>query len=103
MVSNVDAKPDTSVVRQVLLDGLRTHFDTLHIVDVRVESRLDELDDDGDFFKVYVIFDGQAEGIDPGRRSSIARHLRPKLRAIGETAFPVFYFLTTGEAELAPA
>lgn len=98
---NVNEKPTIADVRKVILDTLSADFDSVKIVDVNVQTR--SVDEDGYTLEVQVIFEGKPKDLDASEVSGAVRHVRPKLREIGENAFPLFSFVTKGEAGFAPA
>src|SRR6266540_348644 len=66
----------------------------LKVLDVKV-SQGEETDDDT--MHIDVIFEGTPEDVDARKLSGAVRHVRPKLNAIGEKAFPVFSFISKGD------
>jgi hypothetical protein len=66
----------------------------LKVLDVRV-SEAETTDDT--VLHIDVIFDGTPENVDARNLSGAVRHVRPKLNAIGETAFPVFSFISKSD------
>jgi hypothetical protein len=93
--------PDMGVVRQVILDALSADFGSVNIVDVRVMDRIES--DDGATLQIQVVFEGKPKDLDAAEVSGAVRHVRPKLKEIGEYGFPLFSFLTKSEAGFAPA
>jgi hypothetical protein len=83
----------TEEIGEVVKDTLRTDFDGIEIVDVRVAR---EEDSDGDeILRIDVVFEGSRNA---RHLSAAVRHVRPKLIAIGEQAFPLFSFITAKDA-----
>jgi hypothetical protein len=66
----------------------------LKVLDVRVFEA--ETTDDT-VLHIDVIFDGTPEDVDARKLSGAVRHVRPKLNAIGGTAFPVFSFISKSD------
>lgn len=83
-------------IAEVVNEALENDFDNVKILDVRVH---DEEDYDGDeFLRIEVVFEGTRKGLDTRKLSGAVRHVRPKLSAIGEEAFPLFSFISKGDA-----
>ena len=86
-----DMKKIATVVREMLA----ADFENVTIVDVRIQ---DEKDSDGDaVLRVEVVFEGSRKDMDVGKLAGVVRHIRPKLSEIGESAFPVFSFISKGD------
>lgn len=83
---------DMTEIARVVRQTLAADFGSVEIIDVLVH---DELDIDGDaVLRVEVIFEGMPKEEDARALSSVVRHVRPKLNAIGEKAFPLFSFIS---------
>jgi hypothetical protein len=67
----------------------------LKVLDVRVSEGEETTDDT--MLHIDVIFDGTPKDVDARKLSGAVRHIRPKLNAIGEKAFPVFSFISKGD------
>ncbi|MCA3555742.1 hypothetical protein [Aestuariivirga sp.] len=86
---------DMQHIAKVVREALASDFDKVKIIDVRVH---DEVGSDGDaVLRVEVIFEGTRKNIDAGKLTGAVRHVRPKLRDIGEDAFPLFSFISKGD------
>lgn len=88
---------DTAQINQiakVVRDTLRSDFDDVKILDVKV-SNDNETDDE--ILRIEVIFKGTLKDINTRRLSGVVRHVRPKLTDIGEKAFPLFSFISEGD------
>lgn len=97
---------DTATIRritEVVNDTLSADFDSVKIIKIKVVGD-DDFDDD--FLRIEVIFEGARKDIDARKLSGAVRHVRPKLTAIGEKAFPLFSFISerdAGAGKLEPA
>lgn len=86
---------DMKKIAKVVRETLAADFEKVKIIDVRIH---DELDSDGDaVLRVDVIFEGTPKDVDAQKLSGAVRHIRPKLNAIGEMAFPLFSFISKGD------
>ncbi|WBQ09451.1 hypothetical protein L2D01_11150 [Hyphomonadaceae bacterium ML37] len=83
-------------IRQVVSEALNRDFLRVNVVDFKFERDTDH--DDDEILRITVIFDGRARDIDPHQLSGTVRHVRPRLMEIGEKAFPVFSFVSRGDA-----
>jgi hypothetical protein len=97
----VNGKPNIAEVRKVVMDTISADFGSVKIVDVKVLERPD--DEDGAILDIQVVFEGKAKDLDAGKVSGAVGHVRPRLEEIGESAFPLFSFVTRREAGLEPA
>jgi hypothetical protein len=87
--------PDTIGIAQVVRETLAADFDKVKIVDVKIHK---ELDSDGDdVLRIEVIFEGTPKDVDALNLTGAVRQVRPRLRAINETAFPLFSFISKGD------
>lgn len=84
-------------VRKVVMDTISADFTSVKIVDVQVVSTIE--DEDGITLQIQVIFEGKPKDLDAGKVSGAVRHVRPKLRDIGVSAFPLLSFVTKKEAD----
>ena len=66
------------------------------VVAVQIERGIDF--DDEPVFLVRVIIDNGNKRIDPQKTTSLTRNIRSRLAELGETAFPVFSFISKQEA-----
>lgn len=95
------SRAEISEIEQVVRDTLSADFASVRIVDVIV---LDRSEEDGETLKIEVVFEGTSRDLDARSVSGAVRHVRPKLAAIGEYAFPLFSFVSKGDAgHLEPA
>jgi len=82
-------------IRNVILRSLSDDFDNVKIKSIEVHR---DVDLDGDVvLRVAVMFEGARKDVDIKKLSSAVRHIRPKLSAIGEMAFPVLSFISEKE------
>jgi hypothetical protein len=84
-------------VRRVVMDTISADFTSVKILDVQVIEWPD--DEDGTTLEINVVFEGKPKDLDAGKVSGAVCHVRPKLKEIGVSAFPLFSFLTKKEAE----
>jgi hypothetical protein len=89
-------RPDTANIEKVILDALTADFDGVRILKVKVFDR-SEIGDD-ETLKIQVVFDGDPKDLDARKVAGAVRSVRPALAAIGEPAFPLFSFVTKGDA-----
>jgi hypothetical protein len=83
---------DTIGIARIVRDSLAADFKTLPILDVRV---LEDFDDEGAaVLRVEVLLDGMPSDGEIARLVGVVRHVRPKLLAAEELAFPVFSFIS---------
>jgi hypothetical protein len=86
---------DMKQIAKVVRETLAADFDNVKIIEVIVH---DDVDSDGeDVLKVKVIFEGTRKDVDPAKLAGAVRHVRPKLDEIGEKAFPLFSFISSGD------
>lgn len=98
----MDTRPKTTDVAKAVLDILSADFGNIKIVDVRVLDRAES--DDENTLEIQVVFDGKSKDLDARKVAAAVRHVRPKLAEMGENAFPIFSFITKGDAgNLVPA
>lgn len=81
---------------RVVSETLAADFDGVRILDIKVSAN-DDYDDD-DFLRIEVIFEGRRRKLDARKLSGAVRHVRPRLNEIGEKAFPLFSFISKGDA-----
>lgn len=90
-------------LKEVIETVVKNRFPDADIISV------DVLEDEGSegerVLRVTVVFEttSQSQLLDPHRAAGIVRHMRPKLRAIGEDAFPILSFISKADAEMAHA
>lgn len=85
---------DIANIARVVLNTLRADFENIKILDVKVSR--DEDTDGDEILRIDVIFEGSLK--DARKFSGAVRHIRPKLHEIGEEAFPLFSFISEGDA-----
>lgn len=84
-------------LREIILAVLKEIFGDARIEGVNVAFAYDE---DGDeILRVKVIFDGTEEQLDGRKASSVVRHMRPRLAAIGQQAFPIISYVSSDEMD----
>jgi len=95
---------DIKRIERIVRDALTRDFDNVEILSIGI---LEDEDTDGeDVLRIDVIFQGASKDVDAKKLSGAVRHVRPKLRAIGEKAFPLFSFISNkdlGSKKLASA
>lgn len=95
---------DTGKIEEIVRDALAADFEKIRVSDVQVRE---EVDSDGDdILHVYVVHDKAPRHSDIRRLVGAVRHVRPKLMEVGETAFPLFSFISrddVGAEEFEPA
>lgn len=84
------------VVSRVVTEAITADFEKVKILNVKVERDIDF--DGDDILKIVVVFEGTRKDIDARKVSGAVRHVRPKLTAIGERAFPLLSFISVGDA-----
>ena len=95
-----DAYGDVTVVENRKLQRtikavLKDVFGASKIGDIHVVRSFDE---DGDrILRVYVVFKGTEDQFDATRASGVVRHMRPRLAAVGEQAFPIISYVSSDE------
>jgi hypothetical protein len=86
----------TRDIREIIERVVREQFAGIAILSVKVT---DDTDYDGDpVFRVTVVVDDAATPLDSGKTSGIVRHIREKLLAQHEEAFPILAFVTQSDA-----
>ena len=85
---------DEKKIAEVVKDTLSATFDKVKILQVTVISDAD----DDDVLNIEVVFDGVPKDLDARKVTGLVRHVRPKLTAIGEGAFPLMSFISKGDA-----
>ena len=95
---------DLKKIKRIVADTLSIDFGRTRIVDVQIRE---DVDSDGDaVLRIDVIYEGAPKDLDAKKLSGAVRHLRPKLSAIEEFAFPLLSFISRADAQgskLAPA
>ena len=83
-------------ITEVIETVVRERFDGAPIEAVRVEA---EIDYDGvPVVRVTVIFDAKKGSLDAHKTAGITRHIRHRLLAEDEDAFPIFAFVSKSDA-----
>lgn len=75
---------------------LRRLIQSGEILDISLERGQDSDRDDVIF--VHVIFDNKTNRLDARETSVVTRHVRDRLSKIGESSFPLFYYIAKSEA-----
>jgi hypothetical protein len=86
---------DIAEIERVVTETVARDFDKVKILSVRV--REDE-DSDDDLLRIDVVFEGAPKDIDARKVSGMVRRIRPKLIELGESAFPLFSFISKSDA-----
>ncbi len=89
-------------VQQLLLSELRKHMAPMNIVAIRTEQYASDWEDGPDLW-VYARYLGDKVKWGGRKFFLLIRALRPKLREIGETRYPIILFERIKEAENAVA
>ena len=83
-------------IAHIIRATIENDFAGVRILDVNVTR---EEDADGEeTLRVEVIFEGPRKDLNARRLSGVVRHVRPRLNEIGEHAFPLFSFISKGDA-----
>lgn len=83
-------------ITEVIETCVRERFEGAPIEAIRVKS---EVDYDGDtVYRVTVIFDAKKGPLDAHKTAGITRHIRHRLLAKDEDAFPIFAFVSKSDA-----
>ncbi len=90
------ATPSTADIEKALFKLLTDEFENVTIVTVKVLNRIDR--DDDIKLDIQVVFEGKPQDLDARKVAGAVRHVRPELAKLGETAFPIFSFITKGDA-----
>lgn len=85
-------------ISKMVAETLRADFDNVRIMEVRVVGDIDFNEED--VLRIEVVFQGQRKDVDVKKISGAVRHVRPKLRKMGEQAFPLFSFISQRDAGL---
>jgi len=88
-------------ILELIENTVKSRFPDANIISVKVSE--DESSDGGRVLNVTIVFESASGSIDPHKAAGLIRHTRPKLRELGEDAFPIFSFMTKSDAELAGA
>lgn len=92
----MDEFAQIKLIQQAISETLSADFDNVKILDVTV---IRDIDFDGDeILKVDIVFEGTPRDIDARTVSGAVRRVRPKLRDLGEMAFPLLSFISRGDA-----
>ena len=94
-----DAPP--APLREVIEATVRERLTSIPIAEITVEEGTDRDGDPALFLRV--VFDGAVEDLDIGRVNGLTRHLRARLRIIGEERFPHARFQFAADIEGAAA
>lgn len=85
-------------IKKVVANTLKADFHNVKILRVEVHQDVDS--DGDDVLLISVVFEGKPKDLDATKLSGAVRNVRPKLRDIGEAAFPLFSFVSGKEAGL---
>jgi hypothetical protein len=86
---------NTNRIAKIVKEVLAADFNRVKILDVRVK---DDVDADGEaMLRIEVIFEGPRKDVEALKLTGTVRHVRPRLRAINENAFPLFSFISKGD------
>jgi len=85
-------------IKEVVAETLRADFHNVKILRVDVDQDVDA--DGDDVLLISVVFEGRPKDLDASKLSGAVRNVRPKLRDIGEAAFPLFSFVSRRDAGL---
>ena len=86
---------ENRTAKQVIQAVLEEIFGDARIGDVHVAL---DYDKDGDeVLRVKVVFDGTQEQFDARKATSVVRHMRPRLAAVGQQAFPIISYVSKDE------
>jgi hypothetical protein len=91
---NTDA--NIKKIKKIVDQTLTRDFDRVAIRNIEVQKGLDR--DGEEVLRIAVVFDGERKDVDARKLSGAVRQVRPKLQAIGERAFPLFSFISSGDA-----
>lgn len=84
-------------ISKVVLETLKSDFNNIEILNVKVHSDVDFEGDD--ILRIEVVFKGESKSVDTSMLSGAVRHIRPKLNDIGEAAFPLLSFISDKDAK----
>lgn len=82
-------------IKEIVREVLSSRFEGVQIVSVSTRADVDE--DGDDIIAIDIVFDGKEKRLDSRQTSTIARRVIPKMREIGEGAFPIFSFIAQSE------
>jgi hypothetical protein len=82
-------------ISEVVMKTLKQDFNNIEFIDAKVHYDVDFEGDD--ILRIEVVFKGSPKKVDTTGLSSVVRHIRPKLKAIEEQAFPLFSFISDKE------
>lgn len=82
-------------VYDVVKSVLKSRFRNINILSIDITPDVDE---DGDqVLIVRVVFDAEEKRLDISETSGLVRRILPKMKAVGETRFPIFSFIAKSE------
>lgn len=84
-------------ISEVVSETLKSDFNNIEILNVKVHSDVDFEGDD--ILRIEVVFKGEPKSVDTSMLSGAVRHIRPKLTKINEHAFPLLSFISDKEAK----
>lgn len=82
----------TKEIEAIVSDVLADDFNKAKIVHISVRKDFDASGDE--ILWIEVVYDGAYTDIDPKKIGGAVRRVRPRLSAVGETAFPLFSFIS---------
>ena len=91
----MDSDRSIQKIKQIVAQTLSRDFNRVQISDIRVHKELDQ--DGEEVLRIDVVFNGERKDVDARKLSGAVRQIRPKLQAIGEGAFPLFSFISSGD------
>jgi hypothetical protein len=86
---------DIGKIEEIVRDTLAADFEKIHVSDVQVREEVGW--DGDDLLHVYVVYEKAPKHADIRRLLGAVRRVRPKLTEVGETAFPLFSFISRDE------
>jgi hypothetical protein len=91
-------RQDDAKVQRIVKETLSADFEKIKILKVCISPEFDS--DGNEILRIDVIFEGAAKDVNVRKLSGAVRQIRPKLRAAGEKAFPLFSFISNKERDL---
>lgn len=83
-------------IAKTVHETISQDFTSFRIINVHVDR---DVDFDGDeILKIEIVFEGTPKDLDARKVSGAVRHVRPKLFALGEMAFPLLSFISQGDS-----
>lgn len=89
----------SNAIRDVIKEVVADQHAPAQMVQLTVTEAEDA---DGDpIFDIVVVFKAEDDRLDPDRVLGLTRHLREPLHKLGESRFPIWWFMTSEEADSA--